>query len=98
MKGAAGGKMSGDDTVTYMNPVSFQTFESCALTWLLYEYRQMVQVVDYGSVPSAARPLPLKANRAAFIRFAAVATLALGALAAVIMVGQARPGIFRFRN
>ena len=55
----------------------------------------MVQVVDYGSVPSAA-PLPMKANRAAFIRFAAVATLALGALAAVIMVGQARPGMLRF--
>jgi len=49
-------------------------------------------VVDYGSVPAAAsRPLASKARRAGFIRFAAVATLALGALAAVIVVGQTRP-------
>ena len=55
----------------------------------------MVQVVDYGSVPAAAsRPLASKARRAGFIRFAAVATLALGALAAVIVVGQTRPGTF----
>jgi len=51
----------------------------------------MVQVVDYGTVP-AARP-QLTAKRVGFIRFAAVATLALGALAAVIVVGQVRPGI-----
>jgi len=49
----------------------------------------MVQVVDYGTVP-AARP-QLTAKRVGFIRFAAVATLALGALAAVIVVGQVRP-------
>jgi len=51
----------------------------------------MVQVVDYGTVP-AARP-QLTAKRVGFIRFAAVATLALGVLAAVIVVGQVRPGI-----
>ena len=51
----------------------------------------MVQVVGYGSVP-AARPLTSTARRSGAVRFAAVATLALGALAAVIVVGQNRPG------
>jgi len=50
----------------------------------------MVQVVDYGTVP-AARPQVLTAKRTGFVRFAAVATLALGALAAVVVVGQTRP-------
>lgn len=54
----------------------------------------MVQVVDYGTVP-AARPQVLTAKRTGFVRFAAVATLALGALAAVVVVGQTRPGILR---
>jgi len=49
-----------------------------------------VQVVGYGSVP-AARPLTSTARRSGAVRFAAVATLALGALAAVIVVGQNRP-------
>jgi hypothetical protein len=54
-----------------------------------------VQVVGYGSVPPAAsRPLASKVRRTGFVRFAAVATLALGALAAVIVVGQTRPGNF----
>ena len=55
----------------------------------------MVQVVGYGSVPPAAsRPLASKVRRTGFVRFAAVATLALGALAAIIVVGQTRPGNF----
>ena len=57
----------------------------------------MVQVTAYGSVPSAARPLaPPLAKRTGAVRFIAVATLALGAFAAVIMVGQTRPGTLPF--
>jgi hypothetical protein len=53
----------------------------------------MVQVVGYGAVPAAsARQLSPIARRSGFIRFAAAATLAVGALAAVIVIGQNRPG------
>lgn len=51
----------------------------------------MVQVVGYGTVPAARQLSPI-ARRSGFIRFAAAATLAVGALAAVIVVGQNRPG------
>jgi hypothetical protein len=52
----------------------------------------MVQVVGYGAVPAAsARQLSPIARRSGFIRFAAAATLAVGALAAVIVIGQNRP-------
>ena len=56
----------------------------------------MVQVTAYGSVPSAARPLAPLAKRTGAVRFIAVATLALGAFAAVIIVGQNRPGTLPF--
>jgi hypothetical protein len=52
----------------------------------------MVQVVGYGSVPGEQSPRARTSRRSDFVRFAAVATLALGALAAVIVVGQTRPG------
>lgn len=58
----------------------------------------MVQVTAYGSVPSAARPLAPLAKRTGAVRFIAVATLALGAFAAVIMVGQTRPGTLPFSS
>ena len=65
----------------------------CSADLVLAAHRPMVQVVGYGSVPPAApRPLASKVRRTGFVRFAAVATLALGALAAVIVVGQTRPG------
>ena len=65
----------------------------CSADLVLAVNRPMVQVVGYGSVPAAApRPLASKVRRTGFVRFAAVATLALGALAAVIVVGQTRPG------
>jgi hypothetical protein len=67
--------------------------------FVLIWFTGMVQVTAYGSVPSAARPLaPPLAKRTGAVRFIAVATLALGAFAAVIMVGQTRPGTLPFSN
>ena len=62
----------------------------------LFHRHLMVQVTAYGSVPSVARPLAPLAKRTGAVRFIAVATLALGAFAAVIMVGQTRPGTLHF--
>ena len=50
----------------------------------------MVHVPSYGALPAGSKVRTPR--RADFVRFAAVATLALGALAAVIVAGQtARP-------